>query len=308
MVWCRCTLLSVMLLGCSTAEPPARRTLPVATKEQGDVLKRADRLFATGGKEFFAVVDEAGADPATTKAMVMYLAWHMNEAARLQRQRQQGTLPVRALDSNARYVQARTAIARLGPKAVPPVGEVLVEHRFSDSRWLGVEILAAMGPEVLPTIEKSVDQRPEKFRRYYVEAVGRMAPTAEAERLLLAWTGHSDFTVRAAAYVGLASHGAKHLAKLHAAVRSDPDRFVQRQVVKQLGAFRDKETARVVIEFYSRSVVGNDRMGETEAERALVRISGREAARGRKVIRYGLASWQEWYRNLPPGGAAERGR
>ena len=127
----------------------------------------------------------------------------------------------------------------------------------------------------------------------------------EVDLLLLRWSKHEDFTVRAAALVGLAGRGDRHLALLRGIVRDDPDHFVRRQIVKHLGGFRDRATAAAVVAYYADCQQRNDRRGAREAERTLVKMSGSPVARRGRLIHYGLAHWQKWVLTLPVDGGNE---
>jgi hypothetical protein len=129
-----------------------------------------------------------------------------------------------------------------------------------------------------------------------------MKPAPEIERLLLKWTKHADFTVRATALMGLAGFGDRHIALLRDTVERDPDQFVQRQVVKSLGRFRDRATVAVVVNYYKRSADRGDRNGVREAERTLVLMSKSPPTRGGRLIHYGLTHWQKWVLTLPMDG------
>jgi hypothetical protein len=233
----------------------------------------------------------------------MFLAFHMRDAEQRQRLRQGGSLEVRSLEDNVRYVQARAGLKTLGASALPTVRTELIENRHTENRLFGVATLIALGPDQVAPIQAVMAASEERYRRYYAEAVSQMPPSSAVEKQLLRWVKNEDFSVRSEALVGLTRYGDRHLALLRSVVASDPDQFVQRQVVANLGRYKDLATVSVVIAYYDRCVTRRDDRGSREAERTLLRMSGMQAKHsGQRMKVYGLAYWRKWAASLPKEG------
>ena len=294
----------LLLLAACAATPPERfkSERPGAnTKEQGELIKRAMGLYWNGGEEYEDVIEQCGKDPEAAQTLAMLMVIKMSDTEQLQRRKQANKFQIRTLEQNIPYTRARGTIVKLGKNAMPIIEE-LVRHPHSDKRRRGVEILSRMPESVLPIVEKKFAACPAKYRRHYIEAVAQMEPVPASELMLLEWAKHEDYALRATALAGLASFGDRNLALLRDAVQKDPDQFVQRQVVRYLGHFRDRETAAVVVAFYARSAQRGDRHGIREAERTLVKMSKSAPTKRGRLIHYGLAHWQKWVLTLPVGG------
>ena len=265
--------VSGLLGGCQTepAQPTGTASLPKANAAQREIYERAIALFQVGGEEFAAVLREGKGDPVLSRALTMFLVFHMRDAERRQRQRQQGSLEVRSMKDNERYSQARAGLQVLGSAALPTVQAELIQNRHTDTRVFGVEALAALGPEAVPALRDAMQGSQPRYRRYYVEAVSRMDSSKQGELQLLSWSKDQDFSVRSKALVGLGRYGDRHLVLLRKVLATDEDPFVRRQVVQVLGAHKDLVTARAVLDYYAACVESADDRGCREAERTLVR-------------------------------------
>jgi len=293
---------SLGLLGACQTEPsqaPGPASLPKATKAQRAIYERAIARFRVGGDEFSSVLREGKDDPVLSRALTMFLIFHMRDAERRQRERQQGSLEMRSMQDNVRYTQARAGLEVLGPAALPTLRAELIQNRHTDNRVFGVKALAALGPAAVPALRDAMRASEPRHRRYYVEAVTRMDPSKAVELQLLSWSRDEDFSVRSKALAGLARHGDRHLVLLRKALASDPDPFVQRQVVQALADHKDLATARSVVGYYASCVERSDDRGCREAERSLVRMAGvRPRSQGRRLVTYGLPYWRKWLDSL----------
>ena len=294
-------LLAALTLAACSSGPDYYKAerLPATEAEQQEVVKKAEELFRRDGDEFEKLVDEWVGDQAVAQKLAMLMVFHMVDAAERQRAAELDGLPVRSLEDNPRYVRARDALGRMGMAAYPTVEELVRHPKSKVHRLHGVEILAKMPVSVLPAIEASMSDCEAKYRRYYVAAVAQRAPSAGAERLLLAWSRHSDDFVRAEAIVGLLAYGDAHLQAVLDAVEKDPDPYVQRHVVKGLGERKGRRSAAVVVQYYGRCVERGDRAGQREAERTLIKMSDLPATKGGKLLQYGLGHWKQWVLTLP---------
>ena len=105
---------------------------------------------------------------------------------------------------------------------------------------------------------------------------------------------------------GLVQYGERHLPLFRTTVAKDRDEFIRRHVVGQLGSFKDRQTAAVVVAYYAECTRRRDGRGRPDdrgmrvAERTLVKMAGlKTRSRGRTLTNYGLAYWQRWLRTLP---------
>lgn len=298
-------LIPVLLLtACDTAPvhhvPTRERPTAAGSKE---LFRKIGLEFEAGqGDEIDAMLVEACTDPKLASSVTRLMMFHMKDAAERQGSEQAGKLQLRDLESNLRYTRARSALATMGVAAVPTVIDELMMNRFSDNRRMGVQILAAMPKGVLPAIEKAVLATKPRFRRHYVEAVAGMVPSPESKHLLLNWSKHEDYSVRAASLVGLANCGDQYLSLLREVVAKDPDEYVRRQVVASLSNFNDRRTVAVIIEYYARAQKRRDRQGIREAERTLVKMSKKPATKRGRLVHYGLIHWRKWVLTLPVDG------
>lgn len=301
-----CFLIGLLglLAGCDTARDVSKPTpLPQASDAQKQLYERAIAQFRVGGKEFESVLRAGKGDPVLAKALTMFLVFHMRDAEQRQRLRQGGNLEVRSLRDNVRYVQARAGLKILGAAALPTVRKELIENRHTENRLFGVDALIALGSDQVPAIEAIMVASEDRYRRYYVEAVSQMPPSPKVEKQLLRWAENEGFSVRSQALAGLTRYGDRHLALLRSVVASDPDQFVQRQVVANLGIYKDLPTISVVIAYYDRCITRRDDRGSREAERTLLRMSGMQPKHsGQRMKIYGLAYWRKWAASLPKEG------
>ena len=60
-----------------------------------------------------------------------------------------------------------------------------------------------------------------------------------------------------------------------------------------------RRTVAAVVQFYGRCVNRGDRVGQREAERTLVKMSGKPATKGGRMVHYGLDHWKQWVLTLP---------
>lgn len=291
-----------LLGGCETTpgHQPEPDPLPRADETQRALYERAIALFRVGGEEFETVLREGRDDTVLAKALTMFLVFHMRDAERRQRQRQRGNFEIRSLRDNVRYSQARAGLGILGRAALPTVQAELIQNRHTENRLFGVDALAALGTEAVPAIRDAMRASEPRYRRYYVDAVSRMRPSKNAELQLLRWSKDQDFSVRSKALAGLARYGDRHLVLLRGVVLTDPDPFVRRQVIQNLGDHKDRATVASVIDYYGRCSTDGDQRGCREAERTLVRMSGMKSKQGgQRVKTYGLAYWRKWAASLP---------
>lgn len=285
-----------LLGGCeTTSAPPKPASLPRATEQQRELYERAIALFRTGDEEFAAVLREGRDDSVLAKALTMFLVFHMRDAELRQRQQQRNRMGGRTLEDNVRYTQARAGLGTLGEAALPTVRTELIQHRFTETRLFGIRILTALGADAVPAIREVMRASKPKYRRYYVEAVSGMPNSPKVELQLLEWSKDPDFTVRTKALIGLIRFGKRHLSLMREVVISDPVQFVRRQVIQNLGSYRDATTVGVVLDFYARCTkIGDDRGGR-EAERTLMQMSGKQPKRiGQRMKAYGLVYWRKW--------------
>ncbi len=302
----RLVVLMTLLLLTACENSPDRHTpkRERPTGEENEALFRKIGLeFETGkGDEINALLADACKNAKLAASVARLMMFHMKDAAQRQRDKQANRFQFRDLESNFRYTRARSALGTMGPVAVPTVIDELMKNRFTDNRQIGVQILASMSKDVLPMLKQAVIDSKPTFRHNYVAAVAGMKPSPERELMLLDWSKNDDYLVRSGAFVGLQRAGDRHLALLRDAVARDPDTFVQKQVVKVLGGFTDRVTAATVIAYYARCEKRGDRMGASEAERTLVKISKKPPTRRGRLIHYGLSYWRKWVLTLPVDG------
>lgn len=294
-----------LLGGCETSprRQPKLDSLPQADETQKTLYERAIALFQVGGEEFETVLREGRDDPVLAKALTMFLVFHMRDAEQRQRQRQSGNFEMRGLRDNVRYAQARAGLGILGGAALPTVQAELIQNRHTENRLFGVVALTALGAEAVPAIRDAMRVSEPRYRRYYVDAVSQMRPSKKAELQLLRWSKDQDFSVRSKALAGLTRYGDRHLALLRGVLRTDPDPFVRRQIVQNLGDHKDLATVTSVIDYYGRCSGDGDDRGCREAERTLVRMSGMKSkSRGQAIKSYGLPYWRKWAESLPKEG------
>lgn len=296
----RAFLSLVLVAGCaSSGDLKPDRPRPT-DQAQLDKIREIDELFVQGGEELDAVVFGVRSDPLVSAWVTRFLILHMADAVQKQRLVQADRINFSGMEVNEQYQDALRLLKTLADAAVPTVVEELLDHRFSENRLLGVSILSEMPPMALPALDEAYRQGGPRRRRFLVEAVGEMQPGDEAEGHLLGWAADEDYLIRAIAFAGLSRYGENHLPLLQSAVATDPEQFVQRQVVKKLGQFHDKGTAATVVDFYARCVQRSDWDGVREAERALMQIAEFPVSENDRRIEKGLAYWRNWITKFAP--------
>jgi hypothetical protein len=303
MLWrARCwTTLAAALLPWSCAGSPERAAggAPPLQAAQHERLREAERLYRAGDPKFAAMRDELARDPATaywlTRMLLVDVVRRVDAAASSDDSflatvtGSQSPIECEALD-HLRAMQAA---------AVPALVADLLERR-DDRRRLGVEVLAAMGPGVLPELAPLLEDDDRRLRLRAVQ-VASLVRGPEAVAVLERGAADAEFTVRAAALRGLVRSGPQAAARLRQAAAGDADPFVRRVAVAELGALaaadseacRDRETAKVLVDYYADCAERQDVDGMRAADASLRAVSGQSRAADLGYWRAWLLSWSD---------------
>ncbi len=267
------------------AEPVAFRPRALDPKLKRRVNYALDRYLQHEDSEFEIERRALAAeDPLAAYWIARTLAAFVVKAHRA------GVADERSMVGEPAWKRPTKALVELGAAAAPMVVLELLCSPVVRNRELGSEILAQMGPSVLPTWERVFGVGDEGVRRAAAKAmVGWGQPTPQVSACLEQLVGDSDFGVRACAYqtIGLGG-GPTVAARLRVALESE-DAFVQRAIAKALGRFRDRDTATSLVDYLSACVAAQDHRGSDAAVVSLQTISGLSGPRP-------LTAWRAWVR------------
>src|SRR5262245_9569624 len=192
--------------------------------------------------------------------------------------------------------RALKEIGLLGEAAVPCLIHDLARHPQSYVRQIGVDLLGRVGPAALPLLERELatSQEPQQ-RRTAAQAIAALPPDAARTARLLAFARDADYTVRAAAYDGLAlaAADAEATAALQRAVAGDADPFARRAAAKALAAHREPASALALVDYLQRCQNERDADGAGIAQTSLQRLARSRGPRS-------LEAWRAWAANWTP--------
>lgn len=298
-----CGLLATALgvfTGCGASGPSIR----VAPSEVGDSsapldaeqaarLAVAEKMYRADDPAFPARRDELARDPVLARwlarlfARDAVVAFDARQASDIEFLRQAaGTDPV--------WDRALAQLRAMGGAAAPCLIEDFLRHPRHDRRRLGVTLLGVTGEGALPAMKEVLSSPDAAMRRLAVLAVGEMAPTPATTAELLRVATDREFTLRAAAYEGLARAGAAAAPQLRQALVSEADGFVRRVIARSLAGDPSKATAAALVQYMRRCLDGNDKAGFDAAHAALSHLAGTDPRRPR-----GYEAWAKWAAEQP---------
>lgn len=295
----RCSLLvaaaAILLAACGAPPGPSRQEVPApdVTSAQRQQLVDAERAWRQESEELDRLQHELLAEPATAWWWTRMLV-HDYVSLLDQRQVDDRTIYENVTGTpNAKLERVRARIVGLGAAAAPCLIHDLLRGPYPDRTLVAQQFLASIGPSVLSALAPTLGDPEPRLRRVAVEAVAAMPAGADVTAVLLRGAGDEDFTVRAAAYTGLA-RSPEHAGLLREAVRNDDDAFVRRTIVQNIAGFRDRETASAVVAYLERCVRDGDSRGAEAATATLQRMAGKNAR--------DVAGWRNWAAALPAEG------
>jgi HEAT repeat protein len=279
------TLAALVCAACASA---GRAPAPRPPAEQQARLVQAEKLYRSNADGFAAERDALARDPVTAlwlaRLFVRDLLW-----ARDRRQANDAVFLQAVAGRDVHPVEARALeqLRAMGGAAAPAVIEDLFDSQYTDRQEIGAEVLAAIGPAVLPALEPRLASGDRRQRTRAVRALAAMEKTPPVVAALERAAGDGEFTVRAAACPGLAACGAAGAQRLRTMLARDADPFVRRTAAAELGAFADVATATALVEYLERCVDAGDGRGREAADAALRRIAG-------GAPRSGTPGWRAW--------------
>ncbi len=283
------------LTACAAVEPP--RTVPRPDAAQLEALQAAERLYREQSEDFAAARDALAADPVTafwlTRMLVLDVVRGL-DAAQSTDHDFLATVAEGAVVHPV-FVRALTQLEALGAAAVPAVAEDLLRHRYSDRRRLGVDVLASMGPAVLPALSELLDDPDWRTRNHVMAVLLAMPAAADPEAvapLIERGLRDPEFAVRASAVRALPQLGPEAAPRLRALLVDDPDAYVRRSAATVLGEYPDRDTARALVEFYGVALADGDHEAVRAADDSLRRIAGRRDPGDLGFWRAWLVSWE----------------
>lgn len=279
---------------CSSSEPERRLHDPGRLdRQQTEAMKAAEQAYRK--KEGFEEKRDALAkDPVAafwlTRMLVLEVVRARDPREISDRQRLVAAAGVRDAAENRAIQQ----IVAMGKAAAPCLVEDLLKHKAADRRDLGVELLGRIGEVAAPAVTPLLRDPDPRLRRTGMRAVAAMSSTEAVRELLVQGAGDIDFGVRGEALRGLVSGGPAEAVLLHKALVQDPDPFVRRMAAQALATYRDRETARLLIDYLERCEREDERLGMKAAQTSLQSLSG---------SRYELAAeaWRKWLAEWNPG-------
>lgn len=289
----------MLLAGCGGAPDVRVSPLDVGdssaplTPEQSQELAAAERLYRAGDPEFAARRDELARDPVLARwltrmfARDAVIAFDRRQASDVEFLRQ-------AAGSDPVWDRALEQLAAMGGAAAPCLVEDMLRHPRHDRRRLGVTLLGATGEGSLPALKDLLATPDAPLRRLAVLAVGEMTPTPATRESLLRAATDREFTVRAAAYEGLAHAVGTVSETLRGALGTEADPHVRRVIARALGADPTKATAAALVAYMRRCLDAEDKAGFEAAHEALSRLAGLDPRRPR-----GYAAWASWAAEQP---------
>ena len=287
------------------------------TAEQKVVMEEAVRLYAQG-EPYEEQLEIIKADPVMsfkfTRVLVLDIddmrrareggsrQWQMRSdraiASAQGRSRRLSSDPLlRAAAGQRDVVGVRgvVAIDLMGEAAVPCLIEDLVGHRSTYWRFLGVELLARIGPPVLPALQKVAESSSPVERRTAAQVLGALPPSPEGLALLSRLALDPEYGVRAAALTAMAGGGPDEARVLRERLVADDDHFVRRSAAKALVTYAEVETAEAVIAYLERCQREEDADGSEAAQDVLQALAGKRGVRS-------VAAWQKWLQTYRPDG------
>ncbi len=185
---------------------------------------------------------------------------------------------------------------RLGLAAVPCLLRDLARHPQSYVRQIGVDLLGRVGPTALPMIDQELLANADPVqRRTGAQAIAAMpmAPAIAARLQTLASDPH--YTVRAAAYDGLAGADADVAPLLQRALGDDPEPFARRTAARALGSHREAASAQALVAYLHRCQTERDAEGAEAAQAALQKLARTRGPRS-------VEAWRAWAGAFAPTG------
>lgn len=277
-----------------TPEPVTTKTEAAPlTPEQRKTLAAAERLYRADDPAFPAQRDELAKDP---NVAVWLARLFVRDAivAFDRRQASDDDFLRQATGGDPLWDRVLANVRGLGPAAAPTLIEDLLRHPKHDRRRLGVTLLGTTGEGSLPLMKDVLGAADPVVRRLAVLAVGEMVATPATFEVLRRAASDREFTVRAAAFEGMAraaraGSGELGAADLRAALGTEADPFVRRVIARGLGGDGSKVSANALVAYMKRCLAESDRQGFDAAHEALSRMAGHDPRRAR-----GLEAWVNW--------------
>lgn len=309
--------LALLLSACSGTSGHVLHDPGELTAEQTVVVEEVVRLYARG-EPYEEQLEVIKADPVMsfkfTRILVLDIddmrraresgsrQWQMRSdraiASAQGRSRQLSSEPLLQAATGQRAVASVRGVAAIdlmGDAAVPCLVEDLVGHRSTYWRLLGVELLARIGPSVLPALQQVTESSSPVERRTAAQVLGALPPSPEGLAMLRRLALDSDYGVRAAALTALAGGGPDEARMLRERLVLDDDHFVRRSAAKALVTYPEVETAEAVIAYLERCQREEDPDGSEAAQDVLQALAGKRGVRS-------LAAWQNWLQTYRPDG------
>ena len=262
------------------------------TQEQSAQLDKAVLEYTDGtDAEFTRQRDVLAAEPVTAFWVSALLAGFVAKAQTAGKRRG----PIGSVIEAPVWERPTRHLKELGAKAVPAIAVFMLRDRNSLVVELGGDLLAEIGPVGFPRWEGVLQLEDDRAQRRLYE-------------VLAGWSGHSagmvaaierglsarQFGVRGAAYRALASVEGR-LPQVYAALESESDPFVRREIAKSLGGLKQDRAAGVaVVGYLARARAAGEDREVTAAVDALRSLSGKARAGS------SLELWQAWLADWQP--------
>ncbi len=274
-------------------EPVEKAAPAPLTPAQNKALAAAERLYRAEDAAWAAARDDLARDPATALWLTRMVARDAVVAFD-RRQASDGEFLRQAVGVDRLWDRATTEIAALGGAAAPCLVTDLLRHPRGDRRRIGVTLLGRAGAAAISAMRDELGSSDAALRRLAVLAVGEMpagdAPLVELRRA----AQDPEFTVRAAAYEGMARMGKAACEDLRAALTTERDPFVRQVAARGLGGDRTRTTAQALLDYMRASAAASDRDGVDAAHASLAKLADRDPRRPRAV-----EAWAVWVAGQP---------
>lgn len=291
--------MSLLLVGCGGA--PSVRVSPVDVGdssaplniEQSKALAAAERLYRADDPAFAVRRDELARDPLLARWLTRMFARDAVVAFD-RRQASDADFLRQAAGIDPLWDRALANLAAMSGTAAPCLIADLLRHPRHDRRRLGVTLLGVTGAGSLAAMKDVLAAPDAALRRLAVLAVGEMSATPTKVEALQRAAEDREFTVRAAAYEGLAGAGPPAADILRRALDSELDPYVRRVIARSLGSDRSKATATALVTYMRQCLDLEDKAGFDAAHEALSRLAEHDPRRPR-----GHEAWKQWAAEQP---------
>ncbi len=271
--------LALLLAACAGTSPPPFRPAAL-TAEQAQLCRAAEQAYRGRTPEYEALRQRAAADPTTA---VWLTRMFIRDVLTVREGRpigdDQGLLLAAARKDVLVETRATAEIEALGPVAVPTLVGDLLCHGQAQTRELGVELLARIGPVAVPAVQQLAASSDPRQRRSAALALGAIGAGGVVLPTLQRLAADTEFTVRADALHNLHDGGAPARALLLDRLHGDDDPFVRRAAAESLQHFPGRTSAVALIDYLERCKRDREYRGEQVAQASLQAIAGTRGPR-----------------------------